>query len=65
MRTLLDKIFRASIKMCLLTGVTFTVTACYGVRPTDRDWYNDPTYQSDTEQVDQQLAASNQSEDDA
>jgi hypothetical protein len=29
MRALLDKIIRAGIKLCMLTGVTFLVTACY------------------------------------
>ena len=30
MRQLIDKIFRAGIKLCMLTGVSFLVTACYG-----------------------------------
>ena len=28
-----DKLLRGAIKLCTLTGVTFLVTACYGVRP--------------------------------
>ena len=48
----LDKIMRAGIKLAMLTGVAFTVTACYGVPP--RDW-EDPAYETDTQQVEQQL----------
>ena len=51
-RFCLDKILRASIRLAMLTGVAFTVTACYGVVP--RDW-EDPAYQADTQQVEQQL----------
>lgn len=40
MRTLLDKIIRAGIKVLMLTGITFTVTACYGTPPPD--YYNPP-----------------------
>lgn len=28
-----DKLLRGVIKLCMLTGVTFLVTACYGVKP--------------------------------
>lgn len=59
MRELLDKIFRAGIKLCMLTGVAFTVTACYGVPPDKREWYNDPSYEADTQQVEQQVLAVN------
>ncbi|MBO4518492.1 MAG: hypothetical protein J5704_00470 [Paludibacteraceae bacterium] len=56
MRTLLDKILRASIKLCLLTGVAFTVTACYGVKePPD---YYEPQRQADQQQLEQQLEQS-------
>ena len=41
MRAVLDKIFRAAIKLCMLTGVTFLVTACYGTpNPPDLDEYH-------------------------
>jgi hypothetical protein len=33
MRLRADNLFRGLIKLCTLTGVTFLVTACYGVRP--------------------------------
>lgn len=58
MRTLLDKILRGSIKLCLLTGVAFTVTACYGTPP--REYYNEPEYQADTQQVEKHLQPSEQ-----
>ena len=32
-RTQLDTLVRAGIKLVMLTGVAFTVTACYGVPP--------------------------------
>jgi len=47
---------RAGIRLAMLTGVAFTVTACYGVPPQNRDWLDDPAYQADTQQVEQQLA---------
>jgi len=42
MRNIIDKIFRAAIKLCLLTGVAFTVTACYGVRPDPYPYGEEP-----------------------
>ncbi len=49
-----DTIMRTGIKMTMLTGVAFAVTACYGPvnRPED---YNDPEFQTDTQQLEQQL----------
>jgi len=40
MRRLTDKLLQGAIRICMLTGVTFLVTACYGVAPEpypDRD----------------------------
>lgn len=54
MRFLLDKIFRACIKLCMLTGVTFLVTACYA--PANPPEMYDDTYRRDQQQVEQQLA---------
>ena len=54
MRTFLDKILRLGIKLCMLTGVTFIFAACYGPGPRE-EWYNDPEYQADQQQVEQQL----------
>jgi len=28
-----DRLFQGLIRLCMLTGVTFLVTACYGVQP--------------------------------
>ncbi|MBO4249698.1 MAG: hypothetical protein J5884_00425 [Paludibacteraceae bacterium] len=47
-----DRLMRAGIKLAMLTGVAFTVTACYGVPP--RNW-EDEAYQADTQQVEEQL----------
>ena len=53
MRLLLDKIFRASIKLCMLTGVAFTVTACYG--PYYEPSREDEKYWQEQQQLEQQL----------
>ena len=52
-RISLDRIFRAGVKMAMLTGVTFTMTACYGVVPTQ--YAEDEAYQSDSDQVEEIL----------
>ncbi|MCR5050812.1 MAG: hypothetical protein K6A36_06985 [Paludibacteraceae bacterium] len=64
-RVLIDKIFRAGIKLCMLTGVAFTVTACYGVPPERREhWYpNEPDYENAQQKVEKQLQQAAQSED--
>ena len=51
-----DKMMRAGIKLAMLTGVAFTVTACYGVPPENRKWYEEEAYRTDTQQVEQQLS---------
>lgn len=55
MRTLLDKILRTGIKVLMLTGITFTVTACYAPPPTD---YYNPPEQDELEQRVLQAASS-------
>ena len=55
MRIIIDKIFRAGIKLMMLTGVTFTMTACYGVMPTQ--YAEDEEYQVDSQRVEQVLTA--------
>ena len=50
-----DRIMRAGIKLAMLTGVAFTVTACYGVPQNGQPYYEDEEYQTDTQQVEQQL----------
>ena len=52
---IIDNIFRWSIKLAMLTGVTFTMTACYGVVP--NQYAEDEEYQADTQRVEQVLAA--------
>lgn len=59
MRTLIDKILRAGIKLCMLTGVAFTFAACYGPMP-ERYYGDEPDYQQDQQQVEQQLQDSAQ-----
>ena len=53
MRLLFDKILRAGIKLCLLTGVSFLVTACYGT-PYVPDVTQDE-YEQDLQQMEQVL----------
>jgi hypothetical protein len=48
-----DKVMRASVKLAMLTGVTFTMTACYGVVPSQ--YADDEAYQTDTQQMEQIL----------
>lgn len=36
LRLFIDKIFRGAIRLVMLTGVAFTVTACYGLPPEQR-----------------------------
>lgn len=58
MRKIIDKILRASIKVCLLTGVAFTVTACYApANPPE-----DPHHQEDQQKLEQQLVQNTSSE---
>lgn len=53
MRKLLDRILRSAIKLCMLTGVTFLVTACYAPAPDSRTFGED--YAKDKEELDQRL----------
>ena len=58
MRTLLDKILRAGIKLLMLTGITFTVTACYA--PAHPDYYNPPEQEDLEQRVLQAARSSNE-----
>ena len=40
LRQLLDKMLQHAIRLVMLTGVTFTVTACYGLPP-ERRYYEE------------------------
>jgi len=53
MRTVLDKLLRGGIRLCMLTGVAFTVTACYGTPPHDPAWEEE--FQNNSLQVEQQM----------
>ena len=56
MRTLIDKILRSSIKLCMLTGIAFTFAACYAPAPMDDDWYrNEPDLQKEQQKLEQQI----------
>lgn len=55
MRVIIDNFFRWGIKLAMLTGVTFTMTACYGVVP--NQYADDEEYQVDSQRVEQVLAA--------
>ena len=63
MRYILEKILRAGVKLCMLTGVTFLVTACYGVRP-EPDFYGSD-YKRDQERLEQQLQSAHQADETA
>ena len=56
MRTLIDKILQAGIKLCLLTGVAFTFASCYGTPPPDRWRDLEPDYQQAQQKMEQQLS---------
>ncbi|HCS87113.1 MAG TPA: hypothetical protein DIW30_01350 [Bacteroidales bacterium] len=45
LRTRYNRLLESTIRLCMLTAVTFTVTACYGTPPTD--FYNDPEWRKD------------------
>ncbi len=53
MRTLLDKMLKVGIRLCMLTGVSFLVTACYGVMNPPQGYEDD--YQTRQNRVEQQL----------
>ena len=44
-----DRIYKAAIKLAMLTGVTFTMTACYGTPPVR--YIDDEAFQADTQRV--------------
>lgn len=50
MRKFIDRIFRASIKLAMLTGVAFTMAACYGPPPEQR-WQDEPDFEEEQSQV--------------
>ena len=54
MRALVDKILRAGIKLCMLTGIAFTFAACYAPAPMPED-YNEPEFQQEQQKVEMQL----------
>lgn len=52
-REWLDNLLQRTIRLVMLTGVAFTVTACYGAPP--ERWHNEPITPEEQEQVDQLL----------
>jgi len=57
MRTLIDKILRFGIKLSMLTGVAFTMAACYGPAPIPDEYWdrNAPEYQEAQQKLEQQI----------
>ena len=51
-----DKICRVGIKMLMLTGVAFTMAACYGPPPEGYHFENEPEWQNDQQQLEKRLA---------
>ena len=54
MRTLIDKICRLGIKLCMLTGVAFTMAACYGPPPS-RYLENEPDFPESQQKIEEQI----------
>lgn len=52
MRILIDKLLRAGIKLCMLTGVAFTFAACYAPAP---GFWEEPEYEEAQQKVEQQI----------
>ena len=55
MRILFDRILRMGIKLCMLTGITFLVTACYAPA-NPPELRQEKGYQQAQQQMDQFLA---------
>ena len=49
-----DKVCRVGIKALMLTGVAFTMAACYGPPP-ERQWHDEPEFQEEQAQVEEQV----------
>ena len=60
MRNLLDKFLQAGIRLLMLTGVAFTVTASYGPPP-EHLYGAEPEYQADQQKLEQQLTQTDNS----
>lgn len=54
MREMIDKTLKLGIKACMLTGVAFTMTACYGTPP-ERFYGENPDFQDAQQKTEQQL----------
>lgn len=54
-RILIDKLLRAGIKLCMLTGVAFTFAACYAPAPGYWDYWEEPEYEEAQQKVEQQI----------
>lgn len=61
MRTLLDRLLKMGIKLCLLTGVAFTFAACYAPAPMPED-YDEPANQEARQKMELQLQTAAQEE---
>lgn len=53
-RTGWDKLLQGGIRLCMLSAVAFTVTACYGLPPEERYWNYPDQPEQDSIQQDQQ-----------
>ncbi len=51
-RIIIDKLLRAGIKLCMLTGVAFTFAACYAPAP---GYWEEPEYEEAQQKVEQQI----------
>ncbi|MBO4453712.1 MAG: hypothetical protein J5761_01500 [Paludibacteraceae bacterium] len=54
-RLLIDRVLRTGIKLCMLTGVAFTMAACYGPPPEGYRLKDEPEFKNDQQQLQQRL----------
>ena len=57
LRQAIDKIMQGAIRLVMLTGVTFTVTACYGLPPEERYYDRYPEGPQTQQPAEQESAA--------
>ncbi len=53
LRTKYNRILEHAIRLCTLTAISFTITACYGCPPEAYEY--DPTWQQEQDSLEQQM----------
>ncbi len=54
LRTKYNHVLESTIRVCVLTAVTFTVTACYGTPPDDF-YMNNPKWKQDQDTLEHRI----------